>query len=400
MLLATVPTALASTTWYVNGLNGSDSDNCSSVLTPCKTIKHVILRAASGDTITVGSATYRENLRILKNLTITGVGARTTIVDGGGVGPVVSIPSISQKVTLSGMTFRNGRPAANTICCVGITNSGTLTLSDSLISGNVSNSGGGGIGNGGTLTLTNDLISGNAAYFSCSRPICFGSAGAGIYNSGRMVINNSTISGNTMHTSCPASCFTGAGISNRGGTVTIQNSTISGNRAPSGGASAINLFLGGTVAIINSTVSGNSSPRGTAIYGPVAISNSTISGNNGAGIYAATLQNSILANNSSANCVGSVTSKGYNLSSDDSCAFNGPGDLNNIDPMLGPLRANGGPTKTMALLPGSPAIDAGYQSGCTDGQGHLLKTDQRGMPRPDWEDKTGCDMGAYEHQGD
>jgi hypothetical protein len=215
-----------------------------------------------------------------------------------------------------------------------------------------------------------------------------------------MVINNSTISGNTMHTSCPASCFTGAGISNRGGTVTIQNSTISGNRAPSGGASAINLFLGGTVAIINSTVSGNSSPRGTAIYGPVAISNSTISGNNGAGIYAATLQNSILANNSSANCVGSVTSKGYNLSSDDSCAFNGPGDLNNIDPMLGPLRANGGPTKTMALLPGSPAIDAGNQSGCTDGQGHLLKTDQRGMPRPDWEDKTGCDMGAYEHQGD
>jgi len=54
----------------------------------------------------------------------------------------------------------------------------------------------------------------------------------------------------------------------------------------------------------------------------------------------------------------------------------------------------------MALSPGSPAIDAGNPSGCTDGQGHLLTTDQRGMPRPDKEDKSGCDMGAFESQND
>jgi len=49
---------------------------------------------------------------------------------------------------------------------------------------------------------------------------------------------------------------------------------------------------------------------------------------------------------------------------------------------------------------GSPAIDAGNPSGCTDGSGHLLKTDQRGMPRPDSDDTTNprCDMGAYETQ--
>jgi hypothetical protein len=47
-----------------------------------------------------------------------------------------------------------------------------------------------------------------------------------------------------------------------------------------------------------------------------------------------------------------------------------------------------------------PAIDAGNPSGCTDGQGHLLKTDQRGKPRPDKEDTGGCDMGAYERQKD
>ena len=55
---------------------------------------------------------------------------------------------------------------------------------------------------------------------------------------------------------------------------------------------------------------------------------------------------------------------------------------------------NGGPTKTMSLPSGSPAVDAGNPSGCTDGNGHLLKTDQRGKPRPDREDERGCDMGA------
>jgi hypothetical protein len=89
------------------------------------------------------------------------------------------------------------------------------------------------------------------------------------------------------------------------------------------------------------------------------------------------------ANNAGGNCHGTITSGGYNLSSDDSCEFTGPGDLNTTDPNLGPLQLNGGPTRTMALLPGSLAIDSGNPSGCTDGHAHLLKTDQRGQPRPD-----------------
>jgi hypothetical protein len=95
-----------------------------------------------------------------------------------------------------------------------------------------------------------------------------------------------------------------------------------------------------------------------------------------------------------------MTSNGYNLSSDNTCNFNGPGDLNNTNPKLDPLRNNGGPTQTQALLAGSPAIDAGNASGCTNGTGHLLMTDQRGKPRPDKEDTGGCDMGAYERQSD
>ena len=82
------------------------------------------------------------------------------------------------------------------------------------------------------------------------------------------------------------------------------------------------------------------------------------------------------------------------------CNFTGPGDMNNINPNLAPLQNNGGPTLTMALPSGSPAIDAANPSGCTDSNGHLLKTDQRGMPRPDAEDTGGCDIGGYERQSD
>jgi len=95
-----------------------------------------------------------------------------------------------------------------------------------------------------------------------------------------------------------------------------------------------------------------------------------------------------------------MISNGYNLSDDSSCNFHNSGDRNNIDPKLGTLGSYGGPTQTIPLLSGSPAIDAGNPSGCTDGQGHLLTTDQRGQPRPDKEDKLGCDMGAYERQSD
>src|SRR5215467_5416996 len=133
------------------------------------------------------------------------------------------------------------------------------------------------------------------------------------------------------------------------------------------------------------------------------MNNSTVSGNPDGGIFnggTATLQNSIVANNSGANCGGTITSHGYNLSSDGSCAFSNSGDRNNTNPLLGTLGNYGGPTPTIPLLAGSPAIDAGNPSGCTDGQGHLLTTDQRGYPRHDPEDGGGCDMGAFERQTD
>src|SRR6266849_3213251 len=84
LFLAVAPTAVASTTWYVNGVDGSNSNNCLSPTTACKTIGHAITLAASGDSIIVAPATYPGNLTIKVSLKILGSGATTTIIDGGG----------------------------------------------------------------------------------------------------------------------------------------------------------------------------------------------------------------------------------------------------------------------------------------------------------------------------
>jgi hypothetical protein len=97
----------------------------------------------------------------------------------------------------------------------------------------------------------------------------------------------------------------------------------------------------------------------------------------------AVLRNTIVGNNTGGNCHGTVISRGYNLSSDDTCRLDLEGDRNGLDPLLGPLSDNGGLTQTQALLPDSPAIDAGNPTGCRDINRLLLKTDQRGEPRPD-----------------
>lgn len=356
-LLGTLLLALAqfasATTWYVNGVTGNDSNNCKSATTACKTIGHAISLASSGDGIKVAAARYKENLTIDKSLNVVGAHASTTIIDGGNIGTVVTISSADVQVTLAGVTIQNGNA-------------------------NSSGATGGGISNGGILTIKDSTITGNSAV-----------SGGGIYNSGKMAISNSTISRNSAFTGGNAY---GGGIESVG-TLTISNSTVSGNTASSDGMAGVcggGIESVGTLMISSSTISGNfvSSAYGGAYTGGICAT--------------ATLQNSIVANNLDGNCspYNTITSEGYNLSSDGFCNLSGPGDLNNTDPKLGHLQNNGGPTQTQALLSGSPAIDAGNPSGCTDGSGHLLKTDQRGKPRPDKEDTGGCDMGAFEQQSD
>jgi hypothetical protein len=231
----------------------------------------------------------------------------------------------------------------------GISSSGTLIINNSIIRGNVSGKGytdGGGIYSSGMLEITNSTIDGNSV----------GGSGGGIYNLTVAIITSSTISGNFAgggYPGPPRPGF-GGGISSNGtgATLTISNSTISGNsvlttdKGPGRGGGIGN---SGSLQIANSTISGNSATDGGAICNdaaPLEIANSILNaGDLGENIF---------------NDGGTITSLGYNLSSDNGGGYlNGPGDQINTDPILGPLQDNGGPTFTHALLPGSPAIDTG-----------------------------------------
>src|SRR5215471_11364743 len=83
--------ALASTTWYVNGVNGNDNNNGTSAAAACKTIGRAISYSHSGDSIVVAAATYTENLTIGFDLTIVGANAKTTFVDGKHYGSTLTI---------------------------------------------------------------------------------------------------------------------------------------------------------------------------------------------------------------------------------------------------------------------------------------------------------------------
>ncbi|MHC1766206.1 MAG: FG-GAP-like repeat-containing protein [Verrucomicrobiia bacterium] len=172
----------------------------------------------------------------------------------------------------------------------------------------------------------------------------------------------------------------GGGIYSGMGTLTLTNCTIAGNSVTGGEADRQGPAEGGAlwatngVMLVNVTVADNSVTGGDLTGG------SSLFGD-------ATLINTILACASGqANVAGTITDGGSNISSDASAGFTASSSRASLDPMLDPPADNGGPTPTMALLSGSPAIDAADASACP-------QTDQRGVPRPSG---PACDIGAFE----
>ena len=378
-----------------------------------------IILAAGTYTLTIAGADEDAgatgDLDITDDLTITGAGQATTIIDGGALDRVFHVITGST-VEISGVTVQNGRvldglPTAGG----GIRIDGTLNLTDSTISNNAAAFGteGGGIGNTGTLILTNSTVSGNTA-----------SSVGGIHNYGTVTITNSTVSGNSataggqgggifnsgilalVDSTVRDNFASGGGISGGGivnqATLSLTGSTVSGNRANGDGGGIYNQI--DTVTVVNSTITNNTAGRGGGIFNSFAsltVLSSTVSGNtstDGGGVFndrSANFANSIIANNAPGGDFGgaSITSLGHNLDSDGTGGLSGPGDISGVDPLLGPLADNGGPTLTHALLLGSPAIDAGDNSGAP-------ATDQRGVTRPidgDGDNIATVDMGAYEY---
>jgi len=302
------------------------------------------------------------------------------------------------------LTLTNSTLSGNTATGGAIYNDygGTLTVTNCTFSGN-SGGPGGAIASditrnyGGTLTVTNFTFSGNTVGTGAN-----GHGGGAIANGSgdTLTVTNSTFSGNSAHTSGPYIIYGGSGgaiFNPDGGTLTVTNSTFSGNTGGSGGAIA----NGGTLTVTNGTFSGNTADAlGGAIINSdtVTVTNSTFSGNSdhdGGTIYnysgTLTLTNAIVASSTSrGNCVGSITDGGHNLDSDGSCGV-GPA----TDPKLDPegLANNGGPTQTIALRVGSPAINAGDETVCAAPPVNNL--DQRGYVRPGT-GATRCSIGAYE----
>ena len=338
-------------------------------------LRDAIATAASGDTINFSSnISYPATITIssnslsvcnVQNLSINGPGASKLAISGGGSIPVLTI-CLGTNAAISGVTIENGNSAGGSVGG-GISNSGTLTLANSTLSGNYSVYQGGAIANSGMLTITNSTLSGNSTH----------EQGGAIYNSSNatLTITNSTLSGNSSDND-------GGGIYNDAGTLAVTNSTLSGNSAISGGGI---YSYSGTFRMTNSTLSGNSADYGGGIANDVHS--------------AATLKSTLLASNAGGNCAlfTPLTSAGYNLSDDATCssAFTQTGDKNSTAAGLDPkgLQNNGGPTQTIALLPGSPAVDAIPPASCTDTNGNPVTTDQRGVTRPQG---AGCDIGAFE----
>ena len=198
-----------------------------------------------------------------------------------------------------------------------------------------------------------------------------GNASGGIYSfSATLTLVNCTISGN--------SAFNGGGIENIFGTMTAINSTFSNNIANTSGGGIMN---DGTLTLTNSTLTNNSANFSDPTFAGGGI-------RNGDG-YSATIINTIIGSNSAGNdCAGSsgTTSLGYNIDSDGTCGFTETSDIPSVDPLLGTLADNGGPTLTHALLAGSPAIDAGDDVSAPS-------KDQRGFER-----KRVSDIGSFEFQ--
>jgi hypothetical protein len=291
-------------------------------------------------------------LRISGDLTIIGTGADRLTVSGNNNSRVFH--NTDSTVTLDGLTITNGVGPDLTSPRDGggvFQDGGSLTISNSTISGNHSDLRGGGISffSHDTMKIINSTISGNSS----------GLDGAGISNFyGTANISNSTISGNS------SSLGTGGGIYNPVA-LTLSNCTITGNRAAAGGGG---IRARGTETLNNTIVAGNFRGTGSTsddINEHIETANNNLIGN--------AVSSGGITNGVNGNIVGV--------------------DVNTV--LDTTLANNGGPTKTHKLVAGSPAIGAGSNALALDPDAILLTTDQRGTGFPRIVGGT-VDIGAFE----
>jgi hypothetical protein len=320
-------------------------------------------------------------LLITDSVQITGLGAKNTVIDAQHNSRVIEVAPSAGNVTLSALTVTGGKTTA-----VLASGGGILFLSP------------------GVLTLSNVAVTNNSVTAA-------GARGAGIFtDSGAVSVQSSTISGN----SNTYGAGDGGGIFSQNGAVTLTNSTLANNSVAGYNADGAGVYAYGaaaTVTLTNSTVSGNvdTGPNGTGgaittVRPSLRVVNSIISGNTNTNGFSPDIK--FINYGGSATFTASHSIVGVNYGTPLAPAPVGSPDANgnlvgtfgnSLDAHLGPLADNGGQTQTMALLAGSPAINAGDNSLADNPDGTPLKTDQRGMGFKRIVGGT-VDMGAFEVQ--
>ena len=385
-------------------------------------LRNAIAVALPGDTITFSgdmTITLGSELVISQSLTIDGETHAVT-VSGGNATRVFNVTA--GHVTFAHLTIADGNVqttdcGSQVLKCGGgimLQNSSVVvTVTHSALYSNAADYGGGILNYSGTLTVQNSTLYSNTAIHE----------GGGLHNYyGALTAYGSTLSGNT-------AIHEGGGLYNYYGTLTAYGSTFYSNTAADFGGGLFNYTAASAcvdvaaATVVNSTFSGNAAGSGAgAVYndnGVLSIASSSIVSNTapagaGGGVGSwndgatcTRVSSSLIAGNagsdvSAIDTTQRFSSEGYNVigtagaNVDFTLEFTQTHDLTNVvDSRVAPLADNGGPsagsgqaTWTMALLPGSPALDHG-SAACP-------ATDQRGVTRPRG---AACDSGAYESRG-
>jgi parallel beta-helix repeat protein len=361
--------------------------------------------AATGDDIitigVTGSIVLTSGeIDITDGVTITGPGASALTVSGNDASRIFKINIATSTVSISGMTLTHGftTDGGGALYIIG---DGSIALTGvNITNSNSSNDGGGVYVDCDTcaVTISNATISGNTTSGN--------GGGIGTENGTSLLVTNSRIIGNTTTGGQGSDSGRGGGIFCDDLNFTLSSSEVSGNTGVNGGGVAF--YSDQPNKIVNSTISGNTATGnagGVYLYGgnnDATIENSTISGNTGTGIgvyysdgHNLVLTSTIVANNTGAD-VARTDGGTPAFTANNSLirtpvagsSITGASNLIGVDPKLGPLANNGGPTDTMALLTGSPAINVGSNP-------ETLAFDQRGNGYA----RTvggGTDIGAFE----
>lgn len=328
-------------------------------------LREAVANAVEGEIVEVPAGHYRLTSGELStgvSLQIVGAGARKTIIDGTGTSRIIEDTSTVSTLSLSKLTIENGN-----------------SLTDS----------GGGVNAAGALTLVRVAVVDNRA--GTNHAI---ENGGGIEVSGNLIVRSSLIAHNH--------AYSGGGVE-AGSTLALSNSTVADNQA--GSATVGDNGVSGAIetddqpaSVVNSTIAFNrcfngSTCGGAFFNGNFTFTNSIIAENFGYldnGHPAGSAANPA----SQTNCDGPESTRymtaGLNLGGTADCGLTEPTDRQKVNPRLGKLQNNGGPTDTLALGSRSPAIDRIPLA-------HCPMLDQRGKRRPDHHENK-CDVGAYEHQ--